>query len=133
MPIEDIASLNEKFDVVISSLAFHYIEDFFGVVRTVYDKLSENGTFVFSQENPLCTCHCGENRWTKDEAGNKLYLNLSNCGIEGERESTWFIDIVNTLIDVGFTIKKCLSHYLQMKYLLNIQNIRAYTINQIFC
>lgn len=117
MPMEDIANLHEKFDVVVSSLAFHYIEDFSGVVRMVYDKLNKNGTFIFSQENPLCTCYSGENRWTKDDKGNKLYLNLANYSVEGERKSTWFIEdvkkyhrtfstIVNTLIDAGFLIEK---------------------------
>lgn len=117
MPMENIFELTEKFDIVISSLAFHYVEDFAGVVKNVYNLLNENGIFIFSQENPLCTCHSGGQRWTKDENGNKLYLNLSNYGIEGERESTWFVDnvkkyhrtfssIVNTLIEVGFSINK---------------------------
>ena len=117
MPMENIFELTEKFDIVISSLAFHYVEDFAGVVKNIYNLLNENGTFIFSQENPLCTCHSGGQRWTKDENGNKLYLNLSNYGIEGERESTWFVDnvkkyhrtfssIVNTLIEVGFSINK---------------------------
>lgn len=117
MPMENIFELTEKFDIVISSLAFHYVEDFAGVVKNVYKLLNENGTFIFSQENPLCTCHSGGQRWTKDENGNKLYLNLSNYGIEGERESTWFVDdvkkyhrtfssIINTLIETGFKIEK---------------------------
>ena len=76
IPMEDIAQLQERFDVVISSLALHYVEDFEGVVRNVYNLLDENGIFIFSQENPLCTCHSGGNRWTKDENGNKIYLNL---------------------------------------------------------
>ena len=117
MPMENIFELTEKFDIVISSLAFHYVEDFAGVVKNVFNLLNENGTFIFSQENPLCTCHSGGQRWTKDENGNKLYLNLSNYGIEGERESTWFVDdvkkyhrtfssIINTLIETGFKIEK---------------------------
>lgn len=117
MPMEDISKLNEKFDVVVSSLAFHYVEDFSGVVKNIYDSLNEKGIFLFSQENPLCTCFSGGNRWTKDENGNKLYINLSNYGVEGERESTWFVDnvkkyhrtfssIINTLIETGFTVEK---------------------------
>jgi 2-polyprenyl-3-methyl-5-hydroxy-6-metoxy-1,4-benzoquinol methylase len=117
MPMENISKLNEKFDIVVSSLAFHYVQDFSGVVKNIYDMLNENGVFLFSQENPLCTCFSGGNRWTKDENGNKLYINLSNYGIEGERESTWFVDnvkkyhrtfatIINTLIETGFTIEK---------------------------
>ncbi len=117
MPMEDISKLNEKFDVVVSSLAFHYVEDFSGVVKNIYDMLNEKGIFLFSQENPLCTCFSGGNRWTKDENGNKLYINLSNYGVEGERKSTWFVDnvkkyhrtfssIINTLIETGFTVEK---------------------------
>ena len=117
MPMEDIGQLNEQFDMVISSLAFHYVEDFSGVVKNIYKMLCEGGSFIFSQENPLCTCHSGDNRWTKDENGNKIYLNLANYGVEGERESVWFVNnvkkyhrtfstIVNTLIEAGFTIEK---------------------------
>jgi len=117
MPMENIAQLQEKFDVVISSLAFHYVEDFAGVIKNVYNLLDENGIFIFSQENPLCTCHSGTDRWTRDENGNKLYLNLANYGVEGERESVWFVDnvkkyhrtfstIINTLIEAGFIFER---------------------------
>ncbi len=117
MAMEDLGKLNMEFDVVISSLAFHYVEDFSGVVAQIYKMLSADGLFIFSQENPLSTCHSGGNRWTKDENGNKLYLNLSNYGIEGERESVWFVDnvkkyhrtfssIVNSLVEAGFSIEK---------------------------
>lgn len=117
MPMEDIAQIDEKFDVVVSSLAFHYIEDFAGVVENVYNMLNAGGVFIFSQENPLNTCHSGGDRWTRDENGNKVYLNLSYYGLEGERESEWFVDnvkkyhrmfstIVNTLVEAGFSVEK---------------------------
>lgn len=117
MPMEEISQLSDRFDIVISSLAFHYVEDFDGVIRNVYEMLDENGVFIFSQENPLCTCHSGGDRWTRDKNGNKLHLNLADYGIEGERESVWFVDnvkkyhrtfstIVNALIETGFIIEK---------------------------
>ena len=117
MPMEDIGQLPGKFDIVISSLAFHYVEDFSGVVKNIHRLLSTDGVLIFSQENPLCTCHSGGNRWTRDENGKKLYVNLANYGVEGERESVWFVDdvkkyhrtfstIVNTLVDSGFVIEK---------------------------
>ena len=59
MPIEDIAQITEKFDVVISSLALHYVEDFEGVVRNVNCLLTPGGEFIFSQEHPLTTCYSG--------------------------------------------------------------------------
>lgn len=117
MAMEDIGQLKESFDIVISSLAFHYVEDFPGVVKNIYSLLDTNGVFLFSQEHPMVTCHSGGNRWTRDENGEKIHVNISNYGIEGLRESTWFVDhvkvyhrtfssIVNTLIETGFTIEK---------------------------
>ena len=53
MPMEDIAELQDTFDIVISSLAFHYVEDFEGVIRNIHNLLKENGIFIFSQENLL--------------------------------------------------------------------------------
>ena len=117
MAMEDIGQLQQRFDIVTSSLAFHYVEDFEGVVRNIYNLLDENGIFVFSQEHPLCTCHAGGDRWTRDETGAKSYLNLAYYSVEGERESAWFVDkvkkyhrtfstIMNTLTETGFTIEK---------------------------
>lgn len=117
MPMENITELKEKFDIVVSSLALHYVEDYAALVHNIYALLNENGVFVFSQENPLNTCFSSGKRWTKDEKGKKLFANISNYGIDGERESVWFVDhvkkyhrtfstIINTLIEEGFSIEK---------------------------
>lgn len=116
MPIEEISKLHKKFDIVISSLAMHYVENYEAVVRDVYQLLKDGGIFVFSQEHPLTTCFSSGDRWTKDENGKKLYLNLMDYGVEGERETTWFVDgvkkyhrtfstMLNTLIQEGFSIE----------------------------
>jgi len=115
MAMEDIGQLEETFDVVVSSLALHYVEDFSGVAANVYKLLDKNGVFLFSQEHPLVTCHSGGNRWTRDDQGEKIHVNIANYGIEGEREARWFVDnvkvyhrtfssIINSLIGTGFTI-----------------------------
>ena len=117
MAMEDISAIDEKFDIAVSSLALHYVEDFEGVVKNIHSLLNEGGVFVFSQENPIVTCHSGGNRWTKDENGNKIHMNLANYGIEGERDTVWFVDnvkkyhrmfstVVNTLTENGFVIEK---------------------------
>ena len=122
IPIEDIAGLTEKYDVIVSSLALHYIQDFDGLCKNVYNLLSEKGIFVFSQENPLNTCFSTGERWSRDSNGKKLYANISNYSVDGKRCSKWFVDdvikyhrtfssIINTLIDSGFTIKKLLEPY----------------------
>ena len=117
MPMEDIAQLSEKFDIVVSSLALHYVKDFSGLVRNVLSLLDDGGLFIFSQENPINTCFTQGERWTKDSEGNKIYANISNYSTDGERKSKWFVDgvvkyhrtfssIINTLIENGFQIVK---------------------------
>jgi SAM-dependent methyltransferase len=119
LPMEDISLLDEDFDIVVSSLAVHYVRDFSGLVKNVYKLLNANGSFIFSQENPINTCFTSGTRWTKDADGNVLFANLSNYSFDGKRESTWFIDhvvkyhrtfssIINTLIDAKFSIEKLL-------------------------
>jgi 2-polyprenyl-3-methyl-5-hydroxy-6-metoxy-1,4-benzoquinol methylase len=46
--IEDIDLPASQFDVVISSLALHYVERFADVCRNVYRWLTAHGSFVFS-------------------------------------------------------------------------------------
>lgn len=117
MPMEDLGKLEGEFDLAISSLALHYIEDYKGVLKNLQRLLVPGGEFVFSQEHPINTCHSGGSRWTKDENGYKLYVNLENYGKEGERESEWFVEgikkyhrmfstVINDLIDTGFGIEK---------------------------
>ena len=119
MPMEEIGRLDGPFDVVASSLALHYVEDYAGVARNVHRLLAPGGVFVFSQEHPLTSCFTTGERWTKDAAGNKLYANISNYSVDGERDTTWFVDgvkkyhrtfstIVNTLAEAGFHIERML-------------------------
>ena len=117
MPMEDIGELEGGFDLVVSSLAIHYVEDYKGVLKNVHKLLVKGGEFVFSQEHPVNSSYNGGERWLRDENGIKTYSLLSNYGIEGERESTWFVDnvkkyhrmfstVINDLIDAGFVIEK---------------------------
>lgn len=117
LPMENLSSLNERFDFVVSSLAIHYVKDFEKLVSDVFNLLNDDGIFVFSQEHPFNTCFSGGERWTKDEEGNKLFANISNYSTDGLRESSWFVNgvkkyhrtfssIVNTLVLKGFVIEK---------------------------
>lgn len=117
MPMEDIYKLEGEFDLVVSSLAIHYVEDYKGVLKNVNRLLVKGGVFVFSQEHPVNSSYGGGERWLKDENGIKTYSLLSNYGIEGERESTWFVDnvkkyhrtfstVINDLIDAGFAVER---------------------------
>ena len=117
MPMEDLGKLEGEFDLAVSSLVLHYIEDFKGVLKNVNRLLSMNGEFVFSQEHPINTCHGKGDRWTRDENGIKIHVNLANYAVEGERDTVWFVDnvkkyhrmfstVINDLIEAGFTIER---------------------------
>lgn len=122
LPMEDLDKIEGNFDLVVSSLAFHYVDDFPEVLTKIHEKLTENGLLVFSQEHPINTCHSGGDRWTRDEDGNRLYANLAHYGLSGERESVWFVDhvkkyhrtfseVINDMIATGFSIEKMLEPF----------------------
>ncbi|MFR1518509.1 MAG: class I SAM-dependent methyltransferase [Clostridia bacterium] len=119
MSMSDISFLNMKFDVILSSLAVHYIENFDKLVADIYTLLNEDGIFIFSQEHPLTTALTKEPRWSRDSNGNILHYNLTDYSIPGERITTWIIDgvikyhrsfssILNSLSTVGFIIERVL-------------------------
>ena len=117
--INDLSFLDEQFDIVFSSMAFHYIKDFDKLCENIYKILSPDGCLQFSREHPIQLAPTGGNKWTKDEQGNKLAFHLSDYTVEGERKTNWFIEgivkkhltfssIINTLIENGFIIEKIL-------------------------
>ena len=114
MCIEDISCIKDKFDVVVSSLAVHYVSDFDKLAKDVYSLLSENGIFIFSQEHPITTAPKVGVNWV--ENNNQIeYFCLSDYSISGRRDVSWivknvikyhrtFSDILNSLITAGFKI-----------------------------
>ena len=53
MAMEDISKIKEKFDIVISSLAFHYVKDYEKLIKDIYNLLNDNGILIFSIDHPL--------------------------------------------------------------------------------
>lgn len=88
MPIEDIAFAAGSFDIVLSSLAFHYVADFGDIVRKVRDCLSEGGAFVFSVEHPIFTAY-GTQDWYYDADGTILHFPVDRYFEEGARTATF--------------------------------------------
>lgn len=84
--IEDIDFPDSQFDVVISSLAFHYLKSFNSISRKVYDYLKPGGSFVFSVEHPIFTSR-KEQDWYYDNQGNRLHWPVDNYQKEGVRET----------------------------------------------
>ena len=117
--MEDISTIDKKFDIIISSLAFHYVKDFEKPIKDCYNLLNDDGYFVFSQEHPFTTCikfteHVRKGHTVIDD---KYYGLFSDYNRPGERSIDWFgekvikyhrnfEEIINTLIDCGFVIEK---------------------------
>lgn len=62
LAFEDLNDLDEKFDVITSSLAFDYVENFGRLMKQIYSHLNENGKCVFSMLHPISTAYDGTNR-----------------------------------------------------------------------
>lgn len=78
----------EAFDVVISSLALHYIDDFAAVCRGVNRCLRPGGTFVFSAEHPIFTAY-GSQDWIYGEDGKILHWPVDRYFEEGPRDAVF--------------------------------------------
>ena len=50
--IEDVEFPEESFDVILSSLAFHYVADYEILVKKIYRILKSGGKLVFTVEHP---------------------------------------------------------------------------------
>ena len=114
MPMEEIDFPPNSFDVVISSLAFHYIESFEEMVLKVHHCLSPRGDFVFSAEHPVFTAY-GSQDWYYDSDGSILHFPVDRYFYEGKRTANFLGEEVikyhktlttylNTLLDNGFEL-----------------------------
>ena len=114
--IEDLSFAPEKFDVVVSSFAVHYMPDYAVLAADVSRWLRPGGASVYSTEHPMTTARkVGEQNWIRDEAGNRLFWPIDDYGDEGERRFHWFVDgitkyhwamatLVNELVEAGLTV-----------------------------
>ena len=82
--ITDLDFPDVSFDIVISSLAFHYSPSFEEVVLKIANLLIPGGFFIFSVEHPIFTA-AGSQDWTYDEFGNRLHFPVDNYFYEGKR------------------------------------------------
>ena len=117
LKMEDLDQINQKFDIVYSSLAFHYIEDFDKLLKDINSLLNPNGILIFSQESPINMATSKESATEKNKIeidGIKYHLLKGYCK-EGKREVYWndtfvtkyhrtYATLVNTLIKNNYEI-----------------------------
>lgn len=114
--MEDLEFEDGSFDVVLSSLAFHYVRDFAPLVGRISRWLTPGGAFVFSAEHPVFTAE-GSQDWYRGENGEILHFPVDNYYYEGEREAVFLGERVvkyhrtlttclNTLLDSGFELRR---------------------------
>ena len=117
--MEDIYQINDRFDIVISSLAFHYIKDYSKLVKDIYNLLNKDGYLIFSQEHPFTTCTKYTENVKKGHTiiDDKYFGLFSDYNRPGIRTKEWFekdvikyhrtfTEIINVLVKSGFSIEK---------------------------
>lgn len=112
--MEDLTFQEDSFDVVLSSLAFHYVRDFGPLAQNISRWLKPGGSFVFSVEHPVFTAY-GLQDWYYGENGEILHFPVDNYYIEGRREAVFLGErmtkyhrtlttYLDTLLQNGFQI-----------------------------
>ncbi len=114
--MEDLDAAPGSFDIVLSSLAFHYVEDFSGVAERIHDWLAPGGELVFSAEHPVFTAR-GDQDWFYGPGGEILHFPVDNYFREGRREAVFLGEKVvkyhrtltgylDALLRCGFTLRR---------------------------
>ncbi|MBM7569262.1 class I SAM-dependent methyltransferase [Paenibacillus sacheonensis] len=115
--MEEVQFNPNAFDLVVSSLAFHYIEDYNSLMSRISKWIQPNGYLIFSTEHPVVLADQKQEGWIKDANNNKIHWPIANYGEEGRRTQFWGIDgvikyhrklstLMNVLIRNGFMIQE---------------------------
>ncbi len=102
-------------DLIVSSMAFHYIEDFDRLARMLFAALSPGGQLVYSVEHPIYAARA-EPEWVTAADGRQAFA-IADYGIEGRRVTNWIVDgvvkyhrtigtMLNSLTAAGFAYGK---------------------------
>ncbi|EMJ9774643.1 TPA: class I SAM-dependent methyltransferase [Morganella morganii] len=116
----------KNFDIIVSSLAIHYIADFTALANDIYTRLQPGGYFVFSVEHPMCTAFASS--YQKDEHGRFVCMPVDNYQDESRRLTHWFVDdvvkyhrtvqhYVTALLDAGFELRALQEPKIPQKWL----------------
>ena len=111
MDMAELGTLNNSYDLVYSSLAFHYAEDFPALVHDIYKLLRPGGILLFSQMHPIITAtYDGKGHYNHDAHGDCISYTFSDYGREGKRSGFWYVDNVENYHRMMGTIITTLAH-----------------------
>lgn len=102
-------------DIVVSNLALHYIEDLEQVFRNVWQTLRPGGTFLFNIEHPVFTSGVHQD-WIYGEGGIPQYWPVDDYYLPGQRVTRFLgcevikqhhtlTQILMGLLNCGFTLE----------------------------
>src|SRR6266446_297171 len=115
--VEEVAFPPARFDLVVSSLVFHYVDDYPGLILRIAGWLAAGGVLVYSTEHPIFTARLPGDGWVLDDAGRRTRWGLDRYADEGAREETWFVPgvrkvhrmvatLINALLDAGLMVER---------------------------
>jgi len=101
-------------DLVVSSLALHYIADFTRIAEMVAAALVPGGDFVFSVEHPVYSARAVP-EWVAAADGRQAFA-IADYSVEGARRTNWIVDgvvkyhrtiatLLNALAAAGFAFR----------------------------
>ncbi|KAG0651232.1 SIS-domain containing [Hyphodiscus hymeniophilus] len=101
------------YDVVISSLALHYLKNLSALISQIFERLKPGGTFVFCVEHPIFTAP--RNPDFIEHADGSVSWPVNQYLLEGSRSTNWFADgvlkqhrtiatYISMLLDAGFIL-----------------------------
>jgi len=115
--IEDVAFAPARFDLVVSSLVLHYVDDYAGLVSRIAAWLAPGGVLVYSTEHPIFTARLPGDGWILDDSGRRTRWGIDRYSDEGAREENWFVagvrkihrtmaTLINGLVDAGLVVER---------------------------
>jgi 2-polyprenyl-3-methyl-5-hydroxy-6-metoxy-1,4-benzoquinol methylase len=117
--VEEVAFPAARFELVVSSLVLHYVDDYRGLVARIAGWLAPGGALVYSTEHPIYTARLPDDGWVLDDAGRRTRWALDRYADEGAREETWFVPgvrkvhrtlatLINGLVEAGLVVERVL-------------------------
>ncbi len=113
--LEDLRLPGTDYDLIYSSLTFHYILGFAGLLARIHQALAPRGKLVFSMEHPIYMAP-SHPRFTLDAEGRRIWP-IDRYLEEGPRQTDWLAKGVikqhrtlgttlNLLLGAGFTLDR---------------------------